>query len=60
MKGQCFFSFLGGAAIGAVVALLLAPDSGQNTRNKIVYNITPGDNMLKVPVEEYLYPHKKQ
>ena len=43
MKGQCFFSFLGGAAIGAVVALLLAPDSGQNTRHKIVDKIKHGE-----------------
>ena len=49
MKGQCFFSFLGGAAIGAVVALLLAPDSGQNTRHKTAD-----------AVEEELYAHKQQ
>ena len=56
MKGQCFFSFLGGAAIGAVVALLLAPDSGQNTRHKIVDKI----KHVKDAVEEELYAHKQQ
>ena len=54
MKGQCFFSFLGGAAIGAVVALLLAPDSGQNTRHK------HGEQKVKDVVEEELYAHKQQ
>ena len=60
MKGQCFFSFLGGAAIGAVVALLLAPDSGQNTRHKIVDKIKHGEQKVKDAVEEDLYAHKQQ
>ena len=47
MKGQCFFSFLGGAAIGAVVALLLAPDSGKNTRHKIGDKIKHGEKKIK-------------
>ena len=47
MKGQCFFSFLGGAAIGAVVALLLAPDSGKNTRHKISDKIKHGEKKIK-------------
>ncbi len=45
------FSFLGGAAIGAVVALLLAPDSGQNTRHKIVDKIKHGEQKVKDAVE---------
>ena len=56
MKGQCFFSFLGGAAIGAVVALLLAPDSG----HKIVDKIKHGEQKVKDAVEEELYAHKQQ
>ena len=47
MKGQCFFSFLCGAAIGAVVALLLAPDSGKNTRHKIGDKIKHGEKKIK-------------
>ena len=47
MKGQCFFSFLGGAAIGAVVALLLAPDSGKKTRHKIGDKIKHGEKKIK-------------
>jgi len=35
MKTSHLFAFLGGAAIGAVIALLLAPDSGKATRAKI-------------------------
>ena len=42
MKSSCFFSFLGGAAIGAMIALLTAPDSGVNTRHKIAGKIKQG------------------
>ena len=37
MKTLNIFSFFFGIAIGAAAALLFAPDSGKNTRNKI-YN----------------------
>lgn len=30
------FLFLGGAAVGAIAALLLAPDSGEVTRKRVV------------------------
>ena len=35
MKTSNLFTFLAGAAVGAVVALLFAPDSGENTRKEI-------------------------
>ena len=47
MKGSCFFSFLGGAAIGAMIALLTAPDSGVNTRHKIAGKIKQGGQKVK-------------
>jgi gas vesicle protein len=33
--GKTIFAFMAGAAAGAAVALLLAPDSGEKTREKI-------------------------
>lgn len=35
MRAKDFVIFLGGAAIGAAVALLLAPESGEKTRRRI-------------------------
>lgn len=35
MDNGNFFSFLGGLAAGAIIALLLAPDKGSETRRKI-------------------------
>lgn len=36
MKISHFLAFLGGAAIGALTGILCAPDSGKNTRQKII------------------------
>ena len=33
--GKTILTFLAGAAVGAVAALLLAPDSGEKTREKL-------------------------
>lgn len=33
------FGMITGAAIGSVVAILLAPDKGSNTRSKVTYRI---------------------
>ncbi|MBR2477899.1 MAG: YtxH domain-containing protein [Bacteroidales bacterium] len=35
MKCNGIIAFIGGALAGAVAAILLAPDSGENTRRKI-------------------------
>jgi gas vesicle protein len=34
--GTVFFAFLAGAAVGGVVALLFAPQSGKQTRQKVL------------------------
>lgn len=35
MKSENLFTFLGGALVGAALAILFAPDSGEETRKKI-------------------------
>ena len=35
MKSDNLFSFLGGVLVGAAVAILFAPESGEETRKKI-------------------------
>ncbi len=35
MKGEHLFSFIGGALVGAAIALLFAPETGDETRKKI-------------------------
>ena len=47
MKNQNLFSFLGGLTVGAIAALLLAPDSGKNTRHKICDKIKHGEKKIK-------------
>ncbi len=47
MKNQNLLSFIGGLAVGAIAALLLAPDSGANTRNKISGKIKHGKKKMQ-------------
>ncbi len=35
MKASSLFTFIGGAALGAMIALLLAPEEGVKTRKKL-------------------------
>jgi gas vesicle protein len=50
--GDKFVFFLAGAGIGAVVALLLAPKSGRETREMIARTATDGRDYLQNKVTE--------
>mgnify|MGYP001083886226 CR=1 FL=1 len=54
MKGQCFFSFLGGGGVITKKDLLLAPDSGENTRHKIADKIKAGEKKVKGVIRDEL------
>ena len=60
MKASNILALLGGVAIGAIVALLLAPDSGKNTREKINNKLKEkGINLSKEELDEFIEKMKK-
>jgi gas vesicle protein len=49
--GTVLFAFLAGAAVGGVVALLFAPESGQKTRQKLLaMGEDARDSIGRVPI----------
>lgn len=52
MDTKSVMAFIGGALLGAATTLLLAPDSGENTRNKIAKRAKEGYNNLKDRVDQ--------
>lgn len=46
------YGIITGAALGAIVGLLLAPDKGSNTRNKLTYRVQTYIDELKNLIEE--------
>lgn len=52
--GNSFLCFLAGAMAGAVAAILLAPDSGENTRAKIRQGATDIKGLAKGKIAEGL------
>lgn len=57
MKTDTFFAFIGGAIAGAAVALLLAPESGEETRKKIKDSVDTEYQALKKKYEEFKAKH---
>ncbi len=54
MKQSTLFAFLGGAAIGAVAALLLAPDKGSETRRKLKETFDEEINHLRDKINNFV------
>ena len=52
--GNTLFAFIAGAATGAAVALLLAPESGEKTRAKICKTASGVADMAKGKILESL------
>ncbi|MBO5108204.1 MAG: YtxH domain-containing protein [Bacteroidales bacterium] len=52
--GKTLFTFLAGAAVGAVAALLLAPESGEKTRSRIRAKAAAAAGMAKEKILEGL------
>ncbi|MFZ5999609.1 MAG: YtxH domain-containing protein [Bacteroidota bacterium] len=46
-KGNTLIAFLTGAAVGAILGVLYAPDKGSNTREKLSYRLDKYKKMLQ-------------
>ncbi|MDH4057555.1 MAG: YtxH domain-containing protein [Cyclobacteriaceae bacterium] len=46
-KGGALFAFLSGAALGAMLGILYAPDKGTNTREKLSFKLDKYKDMLE-------------
>ena len=38
-SSKTFWAFMTGASVGAILGILYAPDKGENTRNKLLYQL---------------------
>lgn len=61
MKTSHVFAFLGGALLGGMIALLLAPDKGSETRRKINEKLKEkGINLSREELDTFIEKLKKQ
>ncbi|MBF6608741.1 MAG: YtxH domain-containing protein [Flavobacterium sp.] len=51
-SSKAVLAIVAGAALGAVVGILFAPDKGQQTRSKIKRNVGEGIDELKTKVDD--------
>lgn len=53
-KSNSFFAFLTGAATGAILGVLFAPDRGENTRDKLSFQVDKYSKKLDELVKEFI------
>ena len=56
-SGEFLLAFVSGAVVGAVVGIMLAPDSGENTRHKIMDFAHDKSNEGKIKLKSFLDKH---
>ena len=57
-KSDAFIAFLSGAAVGAVLGILYAPDSGKNTREKLSFKLDKYKVKLQELIAQYTSEEK--
>lgn len=56
MKSNTLLAFIGGALAGAAIALLYAPDKGENTRKKMKEKVEEEYNNAKSKLKKEVAP----
>jgi gas vesicle protein len=53
-SGNSFLAFVAGAAVGAVIGILYAPDKGKNTRDRLSYQLEKYREKLQQLIDELI------
>jgi len=53
-RNSTFLAFLAGAAVGATLGILYAPDKGKNTRDKLSFQLEKYRERLKEYIDELM------
>lgn len=53
-SSKTFWAFMTGASVGAILGILYAPDKGENTRNKLLYQLQKYRDQLEGLVSDLI------
>ena len=51
-SSRTFWAFMSGASVGAILGILYAPDKGENTRNKLLFQLSKYQDQLQKLVSD--------